>query len=60
MSAPTVTVMVLLVPVTVVETVSVAVNVWLPVVFSVMPKVPTPLVSVLLGGTMAWPSVVVK
>ena len=52
--------MVLLVPVIELVAVSVAVIVWLPAVFSVALKVPVPLVSVLLAGRTAWPSLLVK
>ena len=41
-------------------TVSVAVIVWLPAVFSVALNVPVPLVSVLVAGRRAWPSLLVK
>lgn len=41
-------------------TVSVAVMVWLPTVFSVAGNVPTPLVKVLLAGSAANPSVLLK
>ena len=36
------------------------VMVWLPAVSSVALKVPVPLVSVQSGGSMAWPSLLVK
>ena len=52
-AAAALTVIGLLVPVTPPLTVSVAVIVWLPDVFSVALKVPTPLVSVLAAGRMA-------
>jgi hypothetical protein len=48
------------VPVIETVTVSVAVIVWLPTVFSVAEKVPVPLASVELAGSTAWPSVLVK
>ena len=54
------TVIVPVVPVMEVVTVSVAVRVWLPAVFKVALKVPAPLVSVLLPGRLAWPSVLVN
>ena len=41
-------------------TVSVAVTVWLPVVFSVAEKVPVPFVSAEFAGRTAWLSVLVK
>ena len=50
----------LLVPVILLETVSVAVMVWLPAVLSVILNVPTPLVSVEVLGSTAWPSLLVK
>src|SRR4051812_3197947 len=50
----------LLVPVTELVTVSVAVIVWLPTVFSVAEKVPVPLVNVESAGNTATPSVLVK
>lgn len=59
-AAVLVTVIVLEVPVMELVTVSVAVMVWLPAVFSVELNVPTPLVKVLLAGNMAAPSVLVK
>ena len=40
--------------------VSVAVTVWLPAVFRVALKVPTPLVRVELAGSVAWASLLVK
>jgi len=40
--------------------VSVAVRVWLPDVFNVALKVPVPLLSVLLPGSAAWASLLVK
>jgi len=58
--APGLTAMVPEVPVIVVVTVSVAVIVWLPAVFSVAVKVPAPLVSVEFAGSTAEPSVLVK
>ena len=54
------TAMVLLVPVIDEVVVSVAVSVWLPAVFKVAVKVPTPLVSVEFAGSTAWPSLLVK
>ena len=48
------------VPVIADVTESVAVTVWLPAVFRVTEKVPTPLVSVEFAGRVALPSVVVK
>jgi hypothetical protein len=48
------------VPVIEAVTVSVAVMVWAPVVFNVAEKVPVPFVSVVLGGSTAWASVLVK
>ncbi len=48
------------VPVMPALTVSVAVMVWLPTVSKVSLKLPTPLVSVMLAGSTAWPSVEVK
>jgi hypothetical protein len=48
------------VPVMAALTVSVAVMVWLPAVPKVSLKVPVPLVSVMLDGSTAWPSVEVK
>jgi len=51
------TAIVLLVPVMDAVTVSVAVRVWLPAVLRVALKVPTPLVSVELPGSVAAPSV---
>ena len=59
-AAAALTAMALLAPVIEVETVSVAVSVWLPAVVSVVLKLPAPLVSVLLLGNPAWPSVLVK
>jgi len=59
-AAAALTVIVLLVPVMLVVTVSVAVIVWLPAVLSVALKVPVPLVSVLLAGRLALPSLLVK
>ena len=50
----------LLVPVIDMVTVSVAVIVWLPAVFNVALKLPTPLLNVLLAGRTALPSVLVK
>src|SRR5262249_58412375 len=47
-------------PVMELVTVSVAVTVWLPAVFRVALKVPTPLVRVELDGSTAWPSLLVK
>jgi hypothetical protein len=41
-------------------TVSVAVMVWLPLVFSVAEKFPVPFVRVEFAGNVAWPSVLVK
>ena len=41
-------------------TVSVAVTVWLPVVFKVTAKFPVPLVRVVFAGSVAVPSVLVK
>src|SRR3954463_5126245 len=49
-----------LVPVIAALAVSVAVIVWLPAVFNVALKVPAPLVRVLLAGSVAAPSVLVK
>ena len=49
-----ITKIVLLVPVMVAWTVSVAVIVWFPSVLRVALKVPNPLVSVLLGGRLPW------
>jgi len=48
------------VPVIEAVTVSVAVIVWLPRVFSVTEKVPNPFVKVESAGSAAWPSVLVK
>ena len=48
------------VPVMLLLLVSVAVSVWFPAVLSVAVKVPTPLLSVLLPGRAAWPSLLVK
>ncbi len=48
------------VPVIEARTVSVAVMVWLPTVFSVAGKVPVPFVSVVLAGRTAWLSVLEK
>jgi hypothetical protein len=47
-------------PVMELVTVSVAVTDWLPAVFRVTVKVPTPLVSVELAGSTAWLSPLVK
>jgi hypothetical protein len=58
--APALTVIVFDVPVMLPVTVSVAVIVWLPAVFSVAESVPVPLVKVELEGKTAWPSVLVK
>jgi hypothetical protein len=41
-------------------TVSVAVMVWLPAIFSVAENVPVPFVSVVFAGSTAWLSVLVK
>ena len=54
------TVMLLLVPVMLPVAVSVAVIVCVPIVLRVATKLPAPLVSVLLEGRVAWPSVLVK
>ncbi len=59
-TAPAFTVMLLLVPLIVLETVSAAVSVWMPAVLKVTPKTPIPLTSVLLLGGVILPSVVVK
>jgi hypothetical protein len=48
------------VPVIDAVTVSVAVIVWLPVVFRVAEKDPAPFARVELGGSRAWPSELVK
>ena len=48
------------VPVIVLVTVSVAVIDWEPAVLSVAEKVPVPLVSVVLAGSVAWASLLVK
>ena len=58
--AGAVTLMPLLVPVIELVTVSVAVIVCVPEVFSVALKVPVPLLSVLLAGSDAVPSLLVK
>jgi hypothetical protein len=55
-----VTTMDALVPVVAEVTVSVAVIVWLPAVFSVALKVPTPLVSVAFAGSTEAPSLLEK
>ena len=47
-------------PVMEVVTVSVALMVWLPTVFSVAEKLPVPFVSIESGGKTAWLSVLVK
>ena len=52
--------MALVVPVIEALPVSVPVMVWLPAVLSVALNVPAPLVSVLLAGNTAWPSLLVK
>ena len=54
------TVMAFVVPVIELVAVSVAVMVWLPAVFSVAEKVPVPAVSVLLAGSEAAASLLVK
>jgi hypothetical protein len=54
------TVMVLLVPMMLAVTVSVAVSVWGPAVCRVALKVPVPAVKVLLAGRLAVPSLLVK
>jgi hypothetical protein len=59
-AAPAETVMAPDVPVIEAVTVSVAVTVWLPAVFKVRLKLPTPLTRVVLGGSTAAPSVEVK
>src|SRR5436190_1601998 len=59
-AAPALTLIALLVPVIEALAVSVPVIVWLPAVFRVALNVPTPLVSVLLPGRVACPSVLVK
>jgi len=48
------------VPVIEAVTVSVAVMVWLPPVFSVAEKVAVPFVSAEFAGSTAWPSLLVK
>ena len=60
LAAPGITVIPDCVPVIVAVTVSVAVIVWLPAVFSVAEKVPVPLVSVEFAGSVAEPSLLVK
>ena len=59
-AAAALTAMVLLVPVMLLVTVSVAVIVWLPAVTSVALNVLVPLVSVLLAGKVAWVSLLLK
>ena len=56
-AVPALTVIGFEIPVIVEVTVSVAVIVWFPAVFSVAGKVPTPLVNVVLGGNTAEGSV---
>src|SRR6516162_7271377 len=60
LAAAGLTVMALLLPVIELLAVSVAVTVWLPAVFRVALKLPTPLVRVALAGRLAWPSLLVK
>ena len=59
-AVPGFTVMAEVEPVSVPFTVSIAVMVWLPAVFSVAENVPVPLVNVELAGRTACPSVLVK
>jgi hypothetical protein len=59
-AGPAATVIVPEVPVIDAVTVSVPVRVWLPAVFRVAEKVPTPLVNVAFAGNTAWPSLLVK